>query len=145
VAEARLPDLRDFLDRRLARQIAEVGYRPALGLDGLLQPRAAGAELLDALARLAPFGVGNPEPRFALPVVRILRPKTVGGDHLRCILSGADGGSLKGIAFRAFDGPLGAALAGAGGLPLHVAGKLRADPWAGPGKVQFVIDDAAPA
>jgi single-stranded-DNA-specific exonuclease len=145
VAEAGLGDLRDFLDRRLARQIAEVGYRPALGLDGLLQPRAASAELLDQLERLAPFGVGNAEPRFALPAVRIVRPRTVGEDHLRCILAGADGGSLKGIAFRAFDGALGQALAGAGSLPLHVAGKLRADHWAGPGQVQFIIEDAAPA
>ncbi len=145
VAETCLPDLLRFLDRRLARQIAETGYRPALGFDGLLQPRAANAELLAQLERLAPFGVGNPEPRFALPAVRIVRPKTVGGDHLRCILTGADGGSLKGIAFRAFDGALGAALAGAGSLPLHVAGKLRADHWAGPGRVQFIIEDAAPA
>ncbi len=145
VAEAGLEALSEFLDRRLAAQIRAVGYRPALGLDGALQPRAATAELLEALARLAPFGVGNAEPRFALPAVRIVRPRVVGEDHLRCILSGADGGSLKAIAFRAFDGALGPALAGAGALPFHVAGKLRADHWAGPGEVQFVIEDAAPA
>jgi single-stranded-DNA-specific exonuclease len=145
VAEDRLEELRDFLDRRLAAQIAAVGYRPALGLDGALQPRAATAELLGQLERLAPFGAGNAEPRFALPSVRIVRPRTVGEDHLRCILSGVDGGSLKAIAFRAFDGALGAALAGAGTLPFHVAGKLRADHWAGPGQVQFIIEDAAPA
>jgi single-stranded-DNA-specific exonuclease len=145
VAADGLEALRAFLDRRLAAQIAAIGYRPALGLDGALQPRAASAELLGQLDRLAPFGAGNAEPRFALPTVRILRPRTVGEEHLRCILSGADGGSLKAIAFRAFDGPLGAALAGAGSLPLHVAGKLRADHWAGPGQVQFIIEDAAPA
>jgi single-stranded-DNA-specific exonuclease len=145
VAEAGLEDLRRFLDERLAGQIDAVGYRPALGLDGALQPRAATADLLGQLERLAPFGVGNAEPRFALPAVRIVRPRTVGEDHLRCILSGADGGSLKGIAFRAFDGALGRALAGAGALPFHVAGKLRADHWAGPGQVQFIIEDAAPA
>ena len=145
VAEDGLEALREFLDRRLAAQIAAAGYRPALGLDGALQPRAATAELLGQLERLAPFGTGNAEPRFALPSVRIVRPRTVGEDHLRCILSGADGGSLKGIAFRAFDGALGTALAGAGALPFHVAGKLRADHWAGPGQVQFIIEDAAPA
>ncbi|MDH3792140.1 MAG: single-stranded-DNA-specific exonuclease RecJ [Rhodospirillales bacterium] len=145
VSEDRLVELQEFLDRRLAVQIAAVGYRPALGLDGALQPRAATAELLGQLERLAPFGVGNAEPRFALPSIRIVRPRTVGEDHLRCILTGPDGGSLKAIAFRAFDGALGAALAGAGGLPFHVAGKLRADHWAGPGRVQFIIEDAAPS
>jgi len=145
LAEDRLAELRDFLDRRLARQIAEVGYRPSLGFDGALQPRAATAELVAQLEQLAPFGVGNAEPRFAMPSVKIARPQTVGQGHLRCIVSGADGGRVKAIAFRAFDGPLGPALARAGGLPLHVAGKLRPDSWAGPGAVQFIIEDAAPA
>jgi single-stranded-DNA-specific exonuclease len=145
VAEEGLEELRGFLDRRLAAQIEAVGYRPALGLDGLLQPRAATAGLLDQLERLAPFGVGNAEPRFALPAIKVIQPRTVGREHLRCILSGADGGSLKAIAFRAFDSPLGAALAATGGLPFHVVGKLRADHWAGPGQVQFIIEDAAPA
>jgi single-stranded-DNA-specific exonuclease len=145
VAEARLGALQDFLDRRLGRQIANVGYQAALGLDGALQPRGATAELLGQLERLAPFGTGNPEPRFALPAVKIVRARVVGEDHLRCILDGSDGGSLKAIAFRAFDGALGAALSSAGSLPFHVAGKLRADHWAGPGHVQFIIEDAAPA
>jgi len=145
VAAAQLGDLGDFLDRRLAKQIAAAGYKPSLGMDGALQPRAVTAALLRDLERIAPFGVGNPEPRFALTAVRILRPKVVGDGHLRCILSGADGGSLKAIAFRAFDGALGPALARAGSLPHHVAGKLRADTWTGPDAVQLIIDDAAPA
>ena len=107
--------------------------------------RAATAELIGQLARLAPFGVGNAEPRFALPSVRILRPKTVGEGHLRCILTGAGGGGLKAIAFRAFDSALGETLARAGSLPFHVAGKLRPDAWTGPDAVQLIIDDAAPA
>ena len=145
LAQDNLETLRDFLDRRLARQIAASGYRPSLGFDGALQPRAATAELVGQLAHLAPFGVGNAEPRFALPSVRILRPKTVGEGHLRCILTGAGGGSLKAIAFRAFDNALGETLARAGGLPFHVAGKLRPDAWTGPDAVQLIIDDAAPA
>ncbi len=145
LAEDNLETLRAFLDRRLARQIAASGYRPSLGFDGALQPRAATAELVGQLARLAPFGVGNAEPRFARPSVRILRPKTVGEGHLRCILTGAGGGSLKAIAFRAFDNALGETLARAGSLPFHVAGKLRPDAWSGPDAVQLIIDDAAPA
>ena len=56
---------------------------------------------------------------------------------------GADGGRLKGIAFRALDGDLGRSLLQAGGQPLHVAGKLRPDRWAGPDAVQLIIEDAA--
>ena len=68
----------------------------------------------------------------------------VGGNHLRCDVTGADGGRLKAIAFRAFDSALGDALSRAGGLPLHLAGKIKWDTWRGPDAVQFIIEDAAP-
>ena len=143
VDAAALPELRAFLDERLAKRIAAIDYRPAMGFDAVLQPGAASAELLEALARVGPFGVGNAEPRFALPAVRVVRPQVVGENHVRCQLAGADGSRLKGIAFRALDGPLGTALLQASSLPLHIAGKLRADSWAGPDAVQFIVEDAA--
>ena len=145
VEAGRIAELRAFLADRLARRIAESGYRPALGLDGALRLRAASADLVALLQRMAPFGVGNPEPRFALPGVRIDRPQVLTGGHLRCTLTAPEGGRLKAIAFRAFDDGLGEALAKSGGLPYHLAGKLRPDDWAGPGAVQFIIEDAAPA
>jgi len=143
VSEAALPELRAFLDERLAKRIAAIDYRPAMGFDAVLQPGAASADLLEALTRIGPFGVGNAEPRFALPAVRVVRPQVVGENHVRCQLAGADGSRLKGIAFRALDGPLGQALLQSGGLPLHIAGKLRADSWSGPDAVQFIVEDAA--
>ena len=41
------------------------------------------------------------------------------------------------------DSALGAALQSRAGAAVHLAGKLRADTWAGPEAVQFVIEDAA--
>jgi single-stranded-DNA-specific exonuclease len=143
VAERNLGALREFLDQRLARQIAASGYRPALGFDGTLQPGAADAELVRLLERLGPFGVGNAEPRFALPAVSVEGARVVGETHVSCRLRGSDGARLKAIAFRALDGELGPRLLKTGGLPLHVAGKLRPDSWTGPDAVQLFIEDAA--
>lgn len=144
VAQSALPALRAFLVDRLAARIEAIGYCPSLGLDGALQPGAASFEMLEHLQRIGPYGVGNPEPRFVLPAVRIQRPQVVGEQHVRCQLLGSDGRRLKGIAFRGLDSALGEGLLKAGALPLHVAGKLRADSWSGPDAVQFIIEDAAP-
>ena len=95
------------------------------------------------MERCGPFGTGVAPPRFALPAARLLHAKVVGQGHLRCVLTGPDGGRLKGIAFRAMDSGLGAALQNRAGAAVHLAGKLRADAWAGPEAVQFVIEDAA--
>jgi len=97
------------------------------------------------VARIAPFGTGNSEPRFVFPAVRVAGAAVVGEAHVRCTLAGADGGRLKAIAFRALDNGLGAALLRAGSTPMHVAGHLRADDFRGGDQVQLIVDDAAVA
>jgi len=69
----------------------------------------------------------------------------VGTNHVRVILKGAGGASLKGIAFRAADTDLGQALLTSRGGTYHLAGTLRADTWQGSTSVQMFIDDLAPA
>ncbi len=143
VAEEVLPALADFLDARLSRRMAQIGWQPALGCDGVLSVGAAGAELVAELQRCAPFGQGNPEPRFAFAAARVVDARPVGESHLRLRVAGAEGGSLKAICFRAFESDLGQGLAQARGRPVHLAGKLRPDDWAGPGAVQLILEDAA--
>lgn len=144
LATSRAAELRAFLEERMGRALAEVSYRPSLGLDGALQPSGVTVELIQQIERCGPFGAGNAQPRFVLPAVRIVKADVVGENHVRCILSGTDGGRLKSIAFRALDSELGQMLLHAGGLPLHIAGKIRLDHWAGRESVQLIIEDAAP-
>jgi single-stranded-DNA-specific exonuclease len=141
----KLEELRTFLASRLSRQLADIAYQPAMGFDGLLQPGAATSELLAVLEQVGPFGTANPEPRFVLPGVKAVQAQVVGESHVRCRLVGADGSGLKAIAFKALDSALGEKLLAGGGRAFHVAGKLRADNWAGRDAVQFLIDDAAEA
>ena len=95
--------------------------------------------------RVGPFGVGNAEPRFAVAGARVVRADVVGERHVRCILADDGGGRLNAIAFRSLETPVGAALLGAAGRALHIAGHLRADRWRGRERVQLLIEDLAPA
>lgn len=142
VDPAREADLAAFLDARIAAQVGAGGLVPRLKFEGSLSAEGASLTLARALDRLAPFGAGNPEPRFAVARARIAKADVVGADHVRLIL---DGGA-KAIAFRAAGTPLGEALlAGPGGAALHLAGKLRIDRWNGSERVQLIVEDAAPA
>ncbi|MBI1208792.1 MAG: single-stranded-DNA-specific exonuclease RecJ [Azospirillum sp.] len=143
VARDTLPALREFLAARVAEQSAGVAAEPTLELDGALSVGGATPALVALLARLGPFGAGNPEPRFALADARIVRADVVGASHVRCIVAGSDGGRVKAIAFRALDTDLGRALLNSGRRPLHLAGPLRLDRWNGTETVQLTIDDAA--
>ena len=141
----RLDELERFLGERLARELgAGPQPPPELALDGALQVTALSPGLAARLGALAPFGRGNPEPRFMLPDARSFQVRRIGESHLDCVLQDAAGGRVRAVAFRAADRPLGAALLGAGGAPLHLAGALQLEQWQGEARVTFRIEDAAP-
>jgi single-stranded-DNA-specific exonuclease len=138
-----LAALESFLHERAAAVIGDGGLVPRLTLDGALDAGAATPALVEQIGRLGPFGSANAEPRFALPAARVVRADLVGEAHVRCVLSGALGGRLKAIAFRAAATPLGRALLRRDGAGLHIAGHLRADSWQGRDSCQLIIEDAA--
>ncbi|MGD0144747.1 MAG: DHHA1 domain-containing protein, partial [Rhizomicrobium sp.] len=133
----------------LAAQFANAGGALAsandLVLDCAISTSGATLGLAEELAKLGPFGAGNPEPLAVASDIRVAFADVVGQKHVRVRLRGADGGQLGGIAFRAAGTPLGEGLLHARGKPLHVAGYLRADHWNGERRVQFQVEDAAPA
>ena len=146
VAADRLDALRQFLADRLGDGLASERLTPELSIDAVLSLGAAQGELIDQLDRLAPFGAGNPEPRFVFPAIRVAHAEPVGSGHLRCALADPlDTGRLKAIAFRVAGTPLGQFLAETQGAAIHLAGHLRRDGWRGGDAVQLTIEDAAAA
>ncbi|PPR58107.1 MAG: hypothetical protein CFH10_02081, partial [Alphaproteobacteria bacterium MarineAlpha4_Bin2] len=135
--------LRVFLSDCIERQVGPGGVIRRLQIDAAMQPAGATRELASDLSSLAPFGSGNPEPRFVLPAVRIVKADVVGGNHVRCFVAGEDGGRLKGICFRCVGEPHGNALLHSNGLPLHLTGHIRLDRWQGRENVQLIIEDVA--
>jgi single-stranded-DNA-specific exonuclease len=134
--------LRDFLNDRMAGEQAQAEAMDAVEIDALIDPGAATRPLFEQFERLAPFGPANPEPLFALEHVAVREVAPMNGGHVRCRLAGADGASVRAVAWRCADLPLGQALlAGQGGL--CVAGRLKADDWNGRRGVQFEIEDVA--
>jgi single-stranded-DNA-specific exonuclease len=146
VAADRLGELEAFLAARVDAQQAERGAEVGRVLyhDGVLSVGGATPDLAEEIKMLGPFGQGNAEPRFVLPAVRIGKAEVVGGNHVRLFVGGRDGVRIKAMCFRAAGEPLGRGLLEAGGLPVHLAGKLRIDDWQGRHGVQFLVDDAAP-
>lgn len=145
VERGKLDALRSFMNERVAHDVASNAVIPTLRIDGAMALSGVKPEFVAALEKLAPFGQGNSEPRFALTSVRVAKADVVGAGHVRCFLSDSSGGRLKAIAFRAAGEPLGDALLDKSGLGLQLAGKLRPDTWQGRDDVQLIIDDAAQA
>jgi len=139
----RIDALRDYLNATLATQTDTEAAKAldAVLVDALIEPGAADRALFEAFEQLAPFGPGNPEPVFALERVRAVDVRPMKGGHLRCQLRGADGRSLRAVAWRCADQESGQALAA--GDALNIVGRLKADDWNGRRGVQLEIDDVA--
>ncbi|MBG04277.1 MAG: single-stranded-DNA-specific exonuclease RecJ, partial [Rhodospirillaceae bacterium] len=95
VSVEREAEFATFLSDHIERHVGTEGVVRRLRIDAAVQPEGATTELAIDLARIAPFGAGNPEPRFVLPSARIAKADVVGENHVRCFLSGATGGRLK--------------------------------------------------
>jgi single-stranded-DNA-specific exonuclease len=108
----------------------------------------ATADLAHELARLAPFGAGNEEPILVVQRARVVRADRVGreGTAIRAFVEGEAGGPrLKAMMFRARDGSLAETLLAGTGMPLHLAGHLRAEEWNGVAAPCLAIADMAMA
>ena len=142
---SRLSEFHALLDERLAGA-ATLPAASDLVLDGALAVRGADVAMAEQIGRLAPFGPANEEPVFAFPRARIVKADRVGaeGSVIRAFIESADGGRLKAVCFRAKEGPLPELLLRSGGMPLHLAGHLRAERWNDTVSAGLQVIDAAP-
>ncbi|MBI1265188.1 MAG: single-stranded-DNA-specific exonuclease RecJ [Alphaproteobacteria bacterium] len=145
MAADRIGDLRAFLDAGLAPEWDAAHEARTLQLDAVAHPASVSFEFCQALSAAAPFGQGNPEPRFAFASLRRTFARRVGTNHVRATFESAGGARLQTIAFRAAEGPMGEALLAAGEAKFHVAGKLRAEDNQYGRRAELHLEDLAPA
>lgn len=143
VARDRLADVAAFMHDQLRDSTSQARTQAGLEIDGALTPGSVTPELIDLLERAGPYGQGNPQPRFVFPAHRVRYAKVMGEAHVRCTLEAGDGSKQDAIAFRAVGQPIGEALLGSNGMPLHIAGTLRRDTWGGRERIELTIDDVA--
>ncbi|MBJ7534132.1 single-stranded-DNA-specific exonuclease RecJ [Rhodomicrobium vannielii ATCC 17100] len=145
VDTARLHELAAFLRAALDPAYRVASAAPELAIDGVLKPRAATLDFCAQLEAAGPYGQGNPAPRFSLASVRPTMIKEISGGHLRLALQDIDGSQISAVAFRAAQTEIGAALAAGRDLACHVAGRIERDEWGGKSRIEFHIEDVAPA
>jgi single-stranded-DNA-specific exonuclease len=144
VERGKIEALCDFLDERLAADVARSRDDRALLLDAVLAPGGVCPDLCDALEAGGPYGAGWPAPRVAAGPVRVIKADVVGNGHLRLIVAGDDGRRIKAIAFRMAASPLGEAmLAAPSHRKLWVAGRVRKDEWGDRIAAELHLEDAA--
>ena len=112
-----------------------------LYLDSLISASALNLEFYKKIEILAPFGSGNPEPKFLLEGTKVIKSMVVGEKHIKSILLTKDGSNIKTITFNAIETDLGQFLLNNRTNIFDIVGKLSLNEWKGEKNVEFIIDD----
>ena len=100
-------------------------------LDSIISPSAVNIDFYNKVELLSPFGSGNPEPRFVIENLKTMNGKIVGDKHIKSVLIGQDGSTIKSIAFNATEKDLGGFLMKKNNKLFNIAGKLSLNEWKG--------------
>ena len=142
--EDKVQDFIDFMNAEIATsEYATIGVISRV--DAVVTLNQATTGMVDAANSLAPFGMGNPTPRFMISDVCLAEVKILKEKHIKCIFEdpelGPAGKRLEGLIWNAVDTPFGDALRDAQGARVDVLGGLEINEWRGNRRVQVKIDD----
>ena len=132
---------KDFVFRKFLNINEDLQSERPLLLDSVISPSAVNIEFYNKVDLLSPFGSGNPEPKFVIEDLKTINGKIVGDKHIKSVLLGKDGTTIKSIAFNAVDKNLGSYLLKKNNKSFNIAGKLSLNEWRGQSNVEFIIDD----
>jgi single-stranded-DNA-specific exonuclease len=104
----RIPDLRHGLALAVAAQVGAALPERELAIEGYFSLPQLKLELLDELARLAPFGPGNPALTLATRRLQVAHSRTIGrtGEHRRLELQDEEGNTMPTLWWQSADLPL---------------------------------------
>lgn len=145
VERGKMGALRAFFEEQSAEMVGQLRGNASLAIDGALSAAGATVPLYETMEKAGPFGSGHPQPVLVLPHHRLIDARSVGTNHIKVTLAGADGKRINAIAFRAVGSDLGDFLFKQLGQSLHIAGNLALNHWNGSTTTQFRILDAAKA
>ncbi len=141
IEESKIKKFKEFIIKMFNKKIEKKLEKNNIYLDGLISASALNLEFYNKVEKLSPFGSGNPEPKFVIENVKVLKSSVVGKNHIKSILASKDGSVIKTIAFNSFDIDLGQFLLNNKKNSFNIAGKLSLNEWKGEKNVEFIIDD----
>lgn len=139
---SRIPELEGSLARLAEEWLSQEDLTPIIQADLACSLSETTLPCIEQLSALAPFGSGNPSPRFVFSKLRIAGKRTMGKDrqHLKLTLESAEAEaacSMEAVSFNC--GSAADQLAPASCL--DVVGELSVNVWNGSRKPQILIQD----
>ena len=141
IEKNKIEKFKEFIIRRFKGKWDKTYFKDNLYIDSSISASALNINFYQKVEKLSPFGSGNPEPKFILENVKVIRSSVVGDSHVKSILISKDGSTIKTISFNAYETDLGQFLLNNKTNTFNIVGKLSLNVWKGEKNVEFIIDD----
>ena len=138
---SKIDEFKQFIFDKYQKILQKKSNENNLYLDAIISSSALNIEFFKKVDSLSPFGSGNPEPKFLLENLRVVKSLIVGEKHVKSILTSNDGLSIKTISFNSIESDLGQFLLNNKTNTFNIVGKLSLNEWRGEKNVEFIIDD----
>ncbi len=122
----------ESFEKVAASRLSDEELLPSIAIDTVILPEEFSVSLVEELDKLAPFGMGNPQPLLCMQGLKVVEKRKIGTDHLRLRLK-KEKHYINAVAWR---------MAGRH-LPdiIDIAGTVEIDGWGGGERLQFSLKD----
>ena len=141
IEENKIEEFKEFIKKKFSKIQKNLNKTNILFFDSKISPSALNEEFFSEINSLSPFGSGNPEPRFVIEDLELLKSSIVGEKHIKSLLSARDGSVIKSVTFNAIKTDLETYLLSKKRKKINIFGKLSLNEWKGQRNVEFIIDD----
>ena len=141
IEENKIEEFKDFIKRKFSKIEKNLNKKNILFFDSKISPSALNEDFFSEINLLSPFGSGNPEPKFVIENLKLLKSSVVGEKHIKALFSAADGSVVKSVIFNAVKTDLESYLLSKNSKKINIFGKLSLNEWKGQRNVEFIIDD----
>ncbi len=141
IEENKIEEFKNFINNRFSKVKKNLEKNNILFFDSKISPSALNEDFFSEINSLSPFGSGNPEPRFVIENLKLLKSSIVGEKHIKALLSAPDGSVIKSVTFNAVKTNLETYLLSKNQKKINIVGKLSLNEWKGQKNVEFIIDD----
>ena len=141
IEENKIEEFKEFIKKKFSKIQKNLKKTNTLFFDSKISPSALNEDFFLEINSLSPFGSGNPEPRFVIEDLELLKSSIVGQRHIKSLFSARDGSVIKSVTFNAIKTNLETYLLSKKRKKINIFGKLSLNEWKGQRNVEFIIDD----
>ena len=141
IDENKIEEFKEYINTKFSKIKKNLSKNNTIFFDSKISASALNEVFFTEINSLSPFGSGNPEPRFVIEDLKLLKSSIVGEKHIKSLFSAPDGSVIKSVTFNAVKTNLETYLLSRNQKKINIVGKLSLNEWKGQKNVEFIIDD----